>query len=89
MRWRKALHLAACFGAFVSVAVARAVDLSVASVEVTQGLSAAVGTLPLVARNATLVRVTVGVSGSTRPQANVDAVLRIYADGVEIPESPV
>jgi hypothetical protein len=89
MRWRSALHLAACFGAFVSVAVARAVDLSVASVEVTQGLSASVGTLPLVAKNATLVRVTVGVTGSARPQANVDAVLRIYADGVEIPESPV
>lgn len=89
MRWRSAQSLAACLGALVSVAVAQAVDLSIASVELTQGLSPVIGQHPLVARNATLVRVTVGVNGSARPQGNVDAVLRIYSNGVEIPESPV
>ena len=89
MRWRSAQSLAAFLGALVSVAVAHAVDLTVASVEVTQGLSAVLGEHPLVARNATLVRVTVGVNGSSRPQADVDAILRIYSNGVEIPESPV
>jgi hypothetical protein len=68
---------------------ASAVDLSVSSIEISQGYQAAAGTTPLVAKNATIVRVKVSLNGQTTPQAGVDAVLRIYANGVEIPTSPV
>ena len=68
---------------------AHAVDLSVAHIEVTQGLQDASQSLPLIARNATLVRARISLNGQLTPQAGVDAVLRIYSNGVEIPESPV
>lgn len=64
-------------------------DLSVASIEITQGFQAADGTTPLVARNATMVRVTLSLNGGPSEQQNVDAVLRIYSNGVEIATSPV
>ena len=68
---------------------AHAVDLSVSAVEITQGLQTTTGTTTLVARNATAVRVKISLNGQTTAQAGVDAVLRIYANGVEIPSSPV
>lgn len=65
------------------------VDLSVASIEVSQGLQTSTNSLAFVARNATSVRVKVSLNGSPAPVAGVDAVLRVFADGVEIPSSPV
>ena len=79
----------ACAAALACAAVAKAVDLSVASVEITQALQTASGDLPLIARNATMVRVKVSLNGQATPQPGVDALLRIYANGVEIPQSPV
>lgn len=89
MRFASAHLLGPLLGAAVAIQSAHAVDLSVSSVEVTQGLSAALGQHPLIARNATLVRVKVSLNGAVRPQAGVDAVLRVYSNGVELPESPV
>ncbi|MBL9121765.1 MAG: hypothetical protein JNL80_17810 [Phycisphaerae bacterium] len=68
------------------VASASAVDLTVSSVEVNQAINS--GSMTLVAKNATVVRVKVGVAGSAAAVPNVDAELRIYANGVEIPGSP-
>ncbi|MBI1303129.1 MAG: hypothetical protein GC172_05015 [Phycisphaera sp.] len=65
------------------------VDLSVASIEVSQGLQTSTNSLAFVARNATSVRVKVSLNGSPAPVSGVDAVLRVYADGIEIPSSPV
>ncbi len=73
--------LAPCF-----CAPALAVDLYVSSVELTQG--AQFGTTTLVAGRPTMVRVKVAVSGQTTAQSNVDAVLRVYSDGVQIAGSP-
>jgi len=81
--------VAASLAALLPAALCFAVDLSVASIEVTQGLQSAAGDLPLVARNATLVRAKISLNGQPSAQANVDAVLRIYAGGAEIPGSPV
>ena len=66
-----------------------AIDLTVASVEVTQGLQTAADDITLVAGNATMVRVKVSLNGHPDPEPGVDAVLRVYANGVEIPQSPV
>lgn len=68
---------------------AQAVDLSVSAVEVTQGYQSSTNSNTLVARNATVVRVRVSLNGQTTAQPGVDAVLRIYSNGVEIPSSPV
>ncbi|MFM2163982.1 MAG: hypothetical protein RL325_419 [Planctomycetota bacterium] len=70
-------------------ALCHAIDLTVASIEVTQGLQSAAGDLPLVARNATLVRAKISLNGHPDPEPGVDGVLRIYANGVEVPGSPV
>ena len=83
------LTVAACLAGLAPAVAAHAVDLSVASVEITQGLQSAAGDIPLIARNATLVRVKVSLNGALDPEPGVDAVLRIYANGIEIPESPV
>ena len=89
MRHLRSNVVLACIGAMLPAMSSLAVDLSVAAIEVTQGLQSAAGDLPLVARNATLVRVTVSLNGGNAAVAGVDAVLRIYANGIEIPESPV
>ena len=73
--------------ALCPASVVMAVDLSVASIEITQGLQTATGGLPLIARNATMVRVKIALVGPAQP--GVDALLRIYSNGIEIPESPV
>lgn len=65
---------------------AAAVDLTVAAIEVNQAIN--LGNTTLVARNATVVRVRVGVAGSTVAVPGVDAELRIFSNGVEIPGSP-
>ena len=70
-------------------APAAAVDLSVLGIEVTQGYQTTTNSNTLVARNATVVRVRVSLNGQTTAQPGVDAVLRIYSNGVEIPSSPV
>lgn len=69
--------------------MALAGDLSVAGIEITQGWQDTSNATTLVARNATAVRVRIAVTGQTTAQANVDAVLRIYSNGVEIAGSPV
>ena len=70
-------------------AAAHAVDLSVLGIEVTQGWQSSTNGNTLVARNATVVRVRVSLNGQATAQPGVDAVLRIYSNGVEIPSSPV
>jgi hypothetical protein len=81
--------LASFMASFILASAAHAVDVSVSAIEITQGFQAAAGTTPLIARNATAVRVRISLNGQTTAQAGVDAVLRIYANGVEIPSSPV
>ncbi|MFM7052648.1 MAG: hypothetical protein ACKOYN_11040 [Planctomycetota bacterium] len=68
---------------------ASAVDLSVSSIEVTQGWQNSANTTALVAGNATAVRVKVSLNGQTTAQPGVDALLRVYSNGVEIAGSPV
>ncbi|MFM7051231.1 MAG: hypothetical protein ACKOYN_03730 [Planctomycetota bacterium] len=78
-------------GVAAHAASAPSVDLSVASIEVTQGIQDSSGSLPFVGRNSTLVRVRVAVAGA-EPEGGVpgvDAMLRIYANGEEIRTSPV
>jgi hypothetical protein len=89
MRRTRSNVVLACIGWMLPAMSSFAADLTVGAIEVTQGLQAAAGDLPLVARNATLVRVTVSLNGHPAPIAGVDAVLRIYSNGVEIPSSPV
>lgn len=66
---------------------AYAVDLSVSSVEITQGGQFG-GATTLVADRPTTVRVKVAVTGQTTSQANVDAVLRMYVGGQQVAGSP-
>ena len=61
-------------------------DLSVTSVDLTQG--AQFGTTTLVAGRSTMVRVKVAVTGQTVSQSNVDAVLRVYVGGQQMAGSP-
>ncbi|MCE2883258.1 MAG: hypothetical protein LW636_13010, partial [Planctomycetaceae bacterium] len=68
---------------------AAAVDLSVTSMEITQGWQNTANSTALVAGNATAVRVKINLNGQTTAQAGVDAVLRVYSNGVEIAGSPV
>jgi hypothetical protein len=75
--------------ALAATTSAMAVDVSVSAIEITQGFQAATGATPLIARNATMVRVRVSLNGQTTAQPGVDAMLRIYSNGVEIAGSPV
>lgn len=80
----------ACFGTIAATLIsssALAVDLGVLSVEFIQG--AQFGTTTLVGGRPTMVRVKVRVTGQTTPQANVDAVLRMYVGGVQVAGSPM
>lgn len=81
--------LSGFLGALLTATSAHAVDLSVTSMEISQGFQAAAGTTALVAKNATVVRAKISLNGQTTPQAGVDGVLRIYSNGVEIFGSPV
>lgn len=62
-------------------------DLSVASIEVNQAVQ--FGNTVLVAERATIVRVSVDVGTAANPVSGVDAIMRVYDGGVEIPESPL
>jgi hypothetical protein len=75
-----------CLASTLVAAQAQAVDLTVNAVEVNQTINT--GTLTLVAKNATVVRVRIGVTGSAAAVPNVDAELRVFSNGVEIPGSP-
>jgi len=77
---------AASFSALALASAASAVDLSVTSVEVNQAINS--GSLTLVAKNPTIVRVKVGVAGSAVAIPNVEAELRVFSNGVEIAGSP-
>ncbi|MBX3354627.1 MAG: hypothetical protein KF724_02890 [Phycisphaeraceae bacterium] len=63
-----------------------AVDLSVASIEVTQGFQN--GSTTLVGGRSTMVRAKVAISGSAGPVQGVDAVLRMFVNGVESSAGP-
>lgn len=65
---------------------ASAVDLSVASIQVTQGFQN--GSTVLVGGRATMIRVTIAVADSAQAVPGVDAVLRMIVDGVESPAGP-
>jgi len=73
------------FGAVGTVRAAT-VDLTVSSIEVTQGFQN--GTTTLVGGRAAMVRVKVGVAGSASAVAGVDAVLRMFVNGVESTAGP-
>jgi len=79
------LVIGAC-ASIASLAVAAPVDLSVSSIEVTQGYQNGVTTL--VGGRATMVRVKVGISGGIVPVSGVDAVLRMVVNGVESSAGP-
>ncbi len=66
--------------------LASATDLTVSAIEVNQAINT--GSMTLVAKNATVVRVKVGVTGSAAAVPNVDGELRVYSNGIEIPGSP-
>ena len=68
------------------VSLASATDLTVSAIEVNQAINT--GSMTLVAKNATVVRVKVGVTGSAAAVPNVDGELRVYSNGIEIPGSP-
>ena len=63
-----------------------AVDLSVASIEVTQGFQN--GSTALVGGRSPMVRAKVAISGSAGPVQGVDAVLRMFVNGVESSAGP-
>ncbi len=73
--------------AFNAPALGQSLDLSVNSIEITQAIQT--GATPLVSGRATFVRVAVDVGASAQPVDGVDALLRVYVDGVETPESPI
>ncbi|MFO0874288.1 MAG: hypothetical protein U0575_09990 [Phycisphaerales bacterium] len=66
--------------------VASAVDLTVSSITVIQSVQ--YGSTALVGNRATMVRAKIGVTGTSAPVPNVDAILRVYVDGVEQAGSP-
>jgi hypothetical protein len=68
------------------VSAAFAADVTVNAIEIDQAINT--GTMTLVAKNATVVRVKVGITGSAAAIPNVDAELRVFSNGVEIPGSP-
>lgn len=68
---------------------ARAADLTIATIEITQGYQVAANSTALVAFNPTAIRVKVALNGATAPQAGVDAIVRVYSGGVEIAGSPL
>src|SRR5215207_4726889 len=68
----------------VSAPAAHAVDLSVASVEVTQATQKPDNSINLVARRSTAVRATIAVAGSAAPVAGVTGVVRVFRNGTEI-----
>ena len=74
-------------GLFASAATA--VDLTVSAIEVTQGFQASGNTTALVGFNPTSIRVKVALNGQTTPQPGVDALVRVYSNGVEIAGSPL
>ncbi len=86
LRQSRVAKAIACSLAACCCAPLFAVDLTVSSVELTQG--GQFGTTTLVAGRPTMVRVKVAVSGQTTAQSNVDAVLRVYSGGVQIAGSP-
>lgn len=84
---RGSIHLGGVIVAAFLCGPADAIDLTVSNVEVNQGVQ--FGSTVLVAGNVTYVRATIGVSGIAADVDNVDAVLRVFVDGVELPESPI
>jgi hypothetical protein len=68
----------------VSAPAAQAVDLSVASVEVTQATQKPDNSIKLVARRSTAVRATIAVADSAAPVADVTGVVKVFRNGTEI-----
>lgn len=68
----------------VSAPAAQAVDLSVASVEVTQATQKPDNSIKLVARRSTAVRATIAVADSAAPVAGVTGVAKVFRNGTEI-----
>ncbi len=71
--------------------VQAAVDLTITGMEITQGVQTPGNTIQLVAQRSTAVRVTIGVSGSAVPVANVTGQLHVLLGGMDIaaPFSPI
>ncbi len=68
-------------------AAASAVDLSVSDIISVQSVQ--LGNTPLIAGRSTMVRATVSVTGAAVAVPGVDALLRVYINGVQAPWSPV
>lgn len=71
------------------ISSAHAVDVSIAAIEITQGSQVAANSTALVALNPTAIRVKVALNGQTTPQSGVDAIVRVYSNGIEIAGSPL
>jgi hypothetical protein len=61
-----------------------AVDLTVTNVEVTQATQTTTNSIRLVARRATAVRATVGVSGAAGPVSGITGELHVFVNGTEV-----
>lgn len=73
--------------ALLAAAPAAAVDLTVQSFEINQGVQ--FGSTQLIAGKTTMARATIGITGSGAAVSGVDAVLRVFVNGVEQAASPV
>lgn len=58
-------------------------DLSVGSIEITQGLQTSSNSIPLIAQRSTAVRVTVNTGGNV-PISGISGTLRVFVNGTEI-----
>ncbi len=67
-----------------TAASADPVDLTVTSVEVTQGIQTTTNSIPLVARRSTAVRATIGVAGASSPVSGVTGRLHVFVGGGEV-----
>jgi hypothetical protein len=78
------LAFLAIIGPVAPTQPASAVDLSVASIEVTQAVQTESNAVTLVAQRNTEVRVTVGVTGASVPVPNVTGRVKVFIGGVEV-----
>lgn len=89
MRRKAYFKITAVFVALFSISILLAAcgdgaDLTVASLEITQGIQTTTNTVQLVSQRSTAVRATLDILTGTAPVANVTGKLHVFVDGVEI-----
>jgi hypothetical protein len=85
LRTPAALHAAGVIALVLCTRSALGLDLTVSSMEITQGI----GSTVLVGNTTTWVRVKVGLGGSLNPVGGVDATLRLKVNGISLPGQPL